>query len=239
LLLVFLQKDLGTAIILLIIMFFTFFAIPIKKEYKSKIYKLMSYLSTAIALVAIIGYFSKWTILTESQTQRLTFTDPCSRYEEAGSGYQVCNGYIAINSSSFFGKGIGNSTQKYLYLPEAHTDYIFPIIVEELGLIVGIFIIILYMYLLYRILLITKASNSLLSGIIGYGITIYIFSHIFINLAGILGLIPITGVPLPFLSYGGSFTLNLLISIGLIQRIAIENNISKKEEAIRNKIREQ
>jgi cell division protein FtsW len=238
-LLIFLQKDLGTDIIMFIIMFFTFFSIPIKKEYKKKIYRLLLLLGSTVVLGLIIAHFAKWSILTDSQKQRLNFFTPCERYEEAGSGYQVCNGYIAINSSNILGKGIGNSTQKYLYLPEAHTDYIFPIIIEELGLIVGVIIIILYAYLLYRILLITKASNNLMSGIIGYGITIYIFSHIFINLGGVLGLIPITGVPLPFLSYGGSFTINLLISIGLVQRIAIENNINKKEEAIINKIREQ
>lgn len=87
--------------------------------------------------------------------------------------------------------------------------------------------------------MITKASNNLMGGIIGYGVGVYLFLHILINMVGIFGLLPLTGVPLPFLSYGGSFTLNLFISMGLVQRVAIENSIHKKEEAIRNKIREQ
>ncbi|MDD4624699.1 MAG: FtsW/RodA/SpoVE family cell cycle protein, partial [Bacilli bacterium] len=83
------------------------------------------------------------------------------------------------------------------------------------------------------------ASNGLLGGIIGYGISSYLFFQTLVNIGGVLGLIPLTGVPLPFLSYGGSFTLNLFISFALIQRVSIENNLFKKEEAIRNKIREQ
>ncbi len=236
--LVALQPDLGTALIIFFIMTFTFFTIPIKKEYKKKIYKSLIFMGTALVLGLTLIYFLKGNILNKRLQQRLNYGNPCESYNEVGPGYQVCNGFIAINSSSIFGKGIGNSTQKYLYLPEAHTDYIFPIIIEELGLLVGILIIISYAYLVYKILIIAKSSNNLMGGIIGYGVAIYICSHIFINLGGVLNVIPLTGVPLPFLSYGGSFTLNLLISIGFVQRIAIENNIFMKEEAIRNKIRE-
>ncbi len=237
--LVFLQPDLGTMLIILAIMVTTYLAVPIKKRINLKIYKVASFIGVSIALLLIISSMSGKSILNESQKQRLNFFNPCDRYTEVGPGYQVCNGFIAINSGGLFGKGIGNSTQKYLYLPESHTDFIFPIIIEELGVLVGILILLVYFYIIYRILLISKASNGLMNGIIGYGVASYLFFQIVVNIGGVLGLIPLTGVPLPFLSYGGSFTLNLLISLALIQRISVENKIFKKEEVIRNKIREQ
>lgn len=237
--LVFMQPDLGTTLIIMAIMVATYLAVPIKKEFNLKIFKVVSFIVGSIVLLVVISSMSGKSILNESQKQRLNFFNPCDRYTEVGPGYQVCNGYIAINGGGLFGKGIGNSTQKYLYLPESHTDFIFPIIIEELGVLVGILILLMYFYIIYRILLISKASNGLMGGIIGYGISSYLFFQILVNIGGVLGLIPLTGVPLPFLSYGGSFTLNLFISFALIQRVSIENNLFKKEEAIRNKIREQ
>ncbi|MDD4831516.1 MAG: FtsW/RodA/SpoVE family cell cycle protein [Bacilli bacterium] len=237
--LVFMQPDLGTALIIMAIMVATYLAVPIKKEFNLKIFKVVSFIVGSIVLLVVISSMSGKSILNVSQKQRLNFFNPCDRYTEVGPGYQVCNGYIAINGGGLFGKGIGNSTQKYLYLPESHTDFIFPIIIEELGVLVGILILLMYFYIIYRILLISKASNGLMGGIIGYGISSYLFFQILVNIGGVLGLIPLTGVPLPFLSYGGSFTLNLFISFALIQRVSIENNLFKKEEAIRNKIREQ
>ncbi|NLV90096.1 MAG: FtsW/RodA/SpoVE family cell cycle protein [Tenericutes bacterium] len=237
--LVFMQPDLGTALIIMAIMVATYLAVPIKKEFNLKIFKVVSFIVGSIVLLVVISSMSGKSILNESQKQRLNFFNPCDRYTEVGPGYQVCNGYIAINGGGLFGKGIGNSTQKYLYLPESHTDFIFPIIIEELGVLVGILILLMYFYIIYRILLISKASNGLMGGIIGYGISSYLFFQTLVNIGGVLGLIPLTGVPLPFLSYGGSFTLNLFISFALIQRVSIENNLFKKEEAIRNKIREQ
>ena len=115
---------------------------------------------------------------TNYRLNRFVYTIPCDRYEE-NSGYQVCNGYIAIDNGGLFGVGIGNSTQKHLYLPESYTDFIFPVIVEELGLIVGIIILLIYAYIIYRILLIAKKTYSLAHGLICYGVAAYIFIHIF------------------------------------------------------------
>ena len=156
------------------------------------------------------------------QADRFNFLKPCTRYQES-TGYQVCNGYIAINNGKLFSISPGNSQQKYLYLPEAFTDFIFPIIVEEFGLITGIFIILIYMVIIYRILYLAKKCVSVCNALICYGIACYIFLHVVINLVGVLGLLPLTGVPLPFLSYGGSFALTLAISLALVQRISIEN----------------
>ncbi len=222
--LVFLQPDLGTAIIIAAISFLIFFSLPIKKNYKTN----MLILLLIMALMAVGLYFvAGKKILTTTQLNRFNFLEPCQRYSE-DTGYQVCNGYIAINNGGLFGVGLGNSTQKYLYLPEAHTDFIFPIVIEELGAITGILVILMYVFILYRILKISRKSNHLGNSIIAYGVGAYIFCHIVINLIGILGLGPMTGVPLPFLSYGGSFALNLMVAFGLVQRVEIENKLSRK-----------
>ena len=133
------------------------------------------------------------------------------------------------SNGGLFGKGIGKSTQKYLYLPESYTDFIFPIIVEEWGLFIGITIIIIYLFILYRLFIIAKKSNTLENSLLAYGVCIYFFLHISINLIGVMGIGPLTGVPLPFFSYGGSYTVSSLIALGLAQRVSIEEiNIKLK-----------
>ena len=222
--LVFLQPDLGTAIIIAAIAILTCFSLPINKTHK----KNMLILILIMALIAVGVYLvAGKKILTTTQLNRFNYKEPCKRYTE-NTGYQVCNGYIAINNGGLFGVGLGNSTQKYLYLPEAHTDFIFPIVIEELGAITGIIVILAYIFILYRILKISHSSNNLCNSVMAYGVAIYIFCHIAINLVGILGLGPMTGVPLPFLSYGGSFALNLMIAFGIVQRVAVENKSEKK-----------
>ena len=121
--------------------------------------------------------------------------------------------------------GLGNSTQKYLYLPEPYTDFIYAIIVEELGVITGVALILCYIFILFRILLIGRKSPNNRGAVICYGVAIYIFLHIAINLLGIMGVIPMTGVPLPFMSYGGSFSLCLIAGLTLVQRVSVENGI--------------
>ncbi len=231
--LVILQPDLGSAIILLAIGFGVFFSIPIIKKNFIKIFK---FLIVGVIIVGIGFLYSGADLLNSRQMSRLKFQKPCSRYTEE-TGYQVCNGFIAINNGELFGTGLGNSTQKYLYLPESHTDFIFPIIVEELGLVTGILIVIGYLLMLLRILKIAKNTYNLRNSILCYGAFIYLASHILINLCGILALIPLTGVPLPLLSYGGSYTINVVLIIFVILRVSIENNnaeIKKELKSITN-----
>ncbi|NLA33194.1 MAG: FtsW/RodA/SpoVE family cell cycle protein [Mollicutes bacterium] len=189
-----------------------------------------------ITLLVILGGLSflvfKNDFLKGFQKERFNYKQPCLRYVER-SGYQLCNSFIAINNGGLFGSGLGNSTQKYLYLPAGHTDFIFVIILEELGSIVGVLIIIAYIYMLYRIVKIAKSTSNLRNSIIAFGTFIIISVHILINLAGILGLIPLTGVPLPFLSYGGSFTIVTYMLIFLVQRVAVENNQSKHAKELK------
>ena len=162
-------------------------------------------------------------MLQARQLSRFDFRNPCSKLLTNGS--QVCNGYIAINNGGLTGVGLGNSTQKYLYLPEPYTDFIFAVIVEEMGSIFGVGIILLYMFILYRILLIGRNSYTNRGSLMCYGVAIYIFCHIAVNLLGLFGLIPLTGVPLPFMSYGGSFTICLVAALTIVQRVNIENKI--------------
>lgn len=226
--LVILQPDLGSAIILLAIGFGIFLSIPIIKRNFMKVFK---FLIVGVILVGIWFLYSGADLLNSRQMSRLKFQNPCSRYTEE-TGYQVCNGFIAINNGGLFGAGLGNSTQKYLYLPESHTDFIFPIIVEELGLIVGILIVIGYLAVLLRIFKIAKSTYNLRNSILCYGAFIYLASHILINLCGVLALIPLTGVPLPLLSYGGSYTINVVLIIFVVLRVSIENNNTKVKKEL-------
>lgn len=227
--LVFMQPDLGSAAIIAGIFFLTFISIPVVQNNIMKFIKIFS----VVVILLVIGFlYSGNDFLSSIQKGRLNFKNPCSRYTET-TGYQVCNGFIAINNGGLFGVGLGNSTQKYLYLPESHTDFIFPIIVEELGLVTGIIIILGYAYILSRILKIAKTSENLRCSILAYGTFWYFTLHILVNLLGVLALIPLTGVPLPFLSYGGSFTVNAIIMIFVVERVNIENKINKTKREIK------
>ena len=227
--LVFMQPDLGSAAIIAGIVFLTFISIPVVQNNIMKFIKIFS----VVVILLVIGFlYSGNDFLNSIQKGRLNFRNPCSRYTET-TGYQVCNGFIAINNGGLFGVGLGNSTQKYLYLPESHTDFIFPIIVEELGLVTGIIIILGYAYILSRILKIAKTSENLRCSILAYGTFWYFTLHILVNLLGVLALIPLTGVPLPFLSYGGSFTVNAIIMIFVVERVNIENKINKTKREIK------
>lgn len=227
--LVAMQPDLGSAAIIAGIVFLTFISIPLVQNNMIRFVKILT-IGLIIAVVIIL--YSGEDVLNNMQMDRLTFQNPCSRYTET-TGYQVCNGFIAINNGGLFGVGLGNSTQKYLYLPESHTDFIFPIIVEELGLLFGIFLILCYVFMLYRILKIAKEAENLRCSVLAYGTFWFMTLHILINLLGILALIPLTGVPLPLLSYGGSFTVNIIIMLFVVQRVNIENKINKTKREIK------
>ena len=228
--LVFLQPDGGTSVIIFLIMVMLFYASPVKKDKKLKLTLHGVAFAVIMALLLIIF---KGSIFSSMQKSRFNFLEPCTRYQDP-TGYQVCNGFIAINNGKLISISPGNSQQKYLYLPEAFTDFIFPIIVEEFGLITGIAIILMLMVMIYRILVLAKKSVSVQNAMICYGVACYIFLHTIINLVGVLGLMPLTGVPLPFFSYGGSFALTLAISLAIVQRISIENYNYMQKKVLEN-----
>ena len=223
---IFEQPDLGTTIIYAVIICSIYWISPVKQTLKYK----TGFIAIGIVLLgAIILFGTGGTLLRDRQLERLTdYKNPCDKL--LSSGNQVCNSYIAINNGGLTGEGLGNSTQKYLYLPEPYTDFIYAIIVEELGLIVGIGLILAYIFILYRILKIGRESYTDKGAMICFGVAVYIFVHIAVNLLGLFGLIPMTGVPLPFMSYGGSFTVCLIIALALVQRISVENGITKAKE---------
>ena len=221
--LIFIQPDLGTTIIYSAIVGIIFLAVPISNEIKYKIV----FSVVGLLIIAGVAIISGKGVLKERQFERFDFRNPCEKILSTGN--QVCNCYIAINNGGLTGVGLGNSTQKYLYLPEPYTDFIFAIIVEELGLVTGIGIILMYIFVLFRILWIGRKSPNNRGAILCYGIATYIFLHIAVNLLGIMGLMPMTGVPLPFMSYGGSFTLCLIAALTIVQRVSVENGILKEK----------
>ncbi|MBR2138296.1 MAG: FtsW/RodA/SpoVE family cell cycle protein [Bacilli bacterium] len=254
-LLVLLGGDFGTACIMLAIIALTLACIPLNKKPIKKIKVVgipITFTSVPdnekwlkrLKILGLVGLFCGVIVLkfgykviddeilkSDYRLQRLIYTNPCDRYEEV-TGSQVCNGYIAMDNGGLQGQGIGNSTQKYLYLFASHTDFIFPIVIEEFGVISGILIIFAYMVVIYIILKVAVDANNLQNSIIAYGIGIYFMVHIFINLGGVLGVIPLTGVPLPFLSYGGSFCVSVMCAFAVVQRIHIETKISKKQKEL-------
>ena len=217
--LIILQNDYGTAFIFLLISGVIFLLSNTSKKIKLLVVGACLFLVLTIVILSLSGTIK---FLSNDKLARFNFFDPCSRYLNEGS--QVCNGYIAINGGGIFGRGLGNSTQKYLYLAEVHTDFIFCIIVEELGVVGAIGLLLLYAFVLLRIYFIGKRATKTYQALICYGVFSYLVFHIIINLGGVLGLMPLTGVPLPFMSYGGSFAFSICIALMFVERICYETN---------------
>lgn len=219
---VFLQGDLGTALILVGISGVLYLFGPLDTNRK------MKYLGWMIAVVAIGAcglYFTRGYLLTNEQISRFNFFNPCSKYED--NGYQICNGLIAINNGGLTGLGIGKSQQKYSYIPDPHTDSIFSIIIEETGLLMGLFIISIYIWMIYRIYKIAVNASTIRGRYIAFGALVYLTLHLVFNLGGLLAIFPLTGVPLPLISYGGSFTISFLCMLTMVQCVAVETKNQK------------
>lgn len=217
-----LQNDYGTAFIFILLVGFIFLMSPASAKIKKNVLLVCTMMFVVFILAILIGGNK---IIDQDKIDRFKISDPCKRY--LNSGNQLCNSYIAINGGGLFGKGLGNSTQKYLYLPEAHTDFIFSIYVEELGFVGALVLLLLYMFLLLRIYFDGKNALRVSHKLICYGVGIYLLLHILINLGGVMGIIPLTGVPLVFMSYGGSICWCVLIALTMVQRINYETNVKK------------
>lgn len=153
----------------------------------------------------------------------------------SGSGSQLVNSYYAISNGGVFGSGLGNSVQKMGYLPEPNTDFIMSITSEELGLVAVSVILILLMIIICRMIQIGVRSNSMYEMLLCYGSATFILIEAFFNIGGVLGLLPITGVTFPFISYGGSSMLILSFTVGIIMNISIQQN---KQRALRRGARQ-
>ncbi len=179
----------------------------------------------AVGVAALVMYLVN-NISSESgfRVKRLmTWLNP--ELYSSDSGYQVIQGLYAIGSGGFFGKGLGNSTQKLEALPEAQNDMIFSIVCEELGVFGAALLIILFIFLLYRLLFIARNAPDLLGSLIVTGIFIHIALQVALNIAVVVNLIPTTGITLPFISYGGTSILFLMaemaIALSVSKRIRI------------------
>ncbi|MFS0823752.1 FtsW/RodA/SpoVE family cell cycle protein [Bacillus sp. 1P02SD] len=176
---------------------------------------------TAVLLSPLL-YILSGGILSEGRMGRfLGFMNP---FEDEKNGYQLVNSYIALGAGGWKGLGLGQSIQKFNYLPEAHTDFIMAIIAEELGLFGVLFVLLLLAYIVLRGFQIARKCTDPFGSLLAIGISSMIAIQTFINLGGLTGLIPITGVTLPFISYGGSSLLLLMASMGILINISMFTN---------------
>lgn len=170
-----------------------------------------------------------WFLLVSYQKERiLSFFNPYD--DPLGSGYNLIQAMISVGSGQVFGRGLGKGTQSQLaFLPERHTDFIFAAFSEELGFVGVLILLSLYFFLLWRILKVAQKANQDFARLFCLGIFIMLLFQIFVNIGMNLGLVPITGITLPFLSYGGSSILAMMICLGMIESIA---RFQKRQEAI-------
>ena len=171
-------------------------------------------------------------IISPYRISRITsYLDPWA--DPFGKGYQLTQALIASGRGEWFGVGMGESVQKLLYLPDAHTDFLFSIFAEEFGLIGVVLLVVLYLFILYRCFRIgRKAFNKsqFFGGLIAYGVGIWIILQTIINMGVNLGLLPTKGLTLPFMSYGGSSLLMLMIAVAFVLRVDYETRHVREEE---------
>jgi rod shape determining protein RodA len=155
------------------------------------------------------------------QRRLLVFLDPSS--DPLKGGYHVMQSQVAIGSGGWFGKGFGDGSQKRLgYLPEQQTDFIFPVVGEELGFLGVVVALGLFAWLMMRCIRIAGRSMNPFASLMAFGLVSMLFVHVLINVGMTIGVMPITGIPLPFFSYGGSFMLACWITVGLLIRLSLE-----------------
>jgi cell division protein FtsW len=184
------------------------------------ILKLLFFGLTLIALMTPIIFIKRETIFTTERISRFQgFMDPFLHQGDAG--YQLINSYVAMGSGGLTGLGLGQSIQKFGYLPEAHTDFIMAVIAEELGLFGVLFVILLLAFIIFKGLLIARKCTDPFGSLLAIGISSMLAIQTFINLGGLTGLIPITGVTLPFISYGGSSLILLLLCMGVLLNVSM------------------
>jgi len=178
-----------------------------------------------LVLVAIIASLGWTFVLKPYQKDRLTaFLFP--ERDPFGISYNVIQSKIAIGSAGFFGKGFGSGTQTQLnFLPEAQTDFIFAAFVEEWGIFGGLVLLLTFLLVLYRVMLIGLRSEDNYSKFVVLGALIVLLVHFFVNVGSNVGIMPVTGIPLSFVSYGGSHMLTMAVLTGIIQRIKLESSL--------------
>lgn len=205
--LVMLQPDLGTVLVLASSTFFLLISAGGNKYQLSGL--------VMLGVMAIVGLI----MVEPYRMRRITgFLDPFTNSKT--SGFQTVQSLLALGSGGLFGVGLGNSGQKFLYLPERHTDFIFAILGEELGFIGTVTVILLFALLLWRGVKISLSAPDTFTGLLAAGITFSIILQALLNIGVVSGSLPVTGVTLPFISYGGSSLLFTMFSVGVLLNIS-------------------
>jgi cell division protein FtsW len=202
-----LQRDLGTTIILCGSVFMVLFAAGVRLRY--------------LAVTGIVGLVATAALIFGESYRRerlLAAFHPQS--DPLGAGYQLLQGYIALGSGGWWGVGLGASRQKWQYVPNAHTDFIFAILGEELGLAGEIVVLSMFVLIVYAGFRIAMNAPDAFGRLLAAGITSWIGLQAIVNLGAVTGLLPVTGVPLPFVSFGGSALVVSLAAIGVLASIA-------------------
>ncbi len=205
--LVMLQPDLGTSIVIILTAVFVYFLSGANLIY--------------LAILGVLGSLSGASLILFSPYRKqrlLTFINP--EADPLGSSYHIRQALIAIGSGGFWGLGLGQSRQKYQFLPQVTTDSIFAIITEELGFFGASLVILALFFFIFKGLKIAKFAPNSFCKLLSLGITCWIGIQAIINISAMLSLLPLTGVPLPFISYGGSSLIVMLIGVGLLLNIS-------------------
>lgn len=206
-------ENLSTALVLAAIVFVVCFVTSKKKGYYFVV------IALGVAAVAALFIFG--------EGFRMTRIDAWLNVETHPKGYQTLQGLYAIASGGILGKGLGNSVQKLGFIPESHNDMIFSVICEEMGLLGAIAVLLLFLLLLWRLFVIAVNAPDLYGSLIAVGILTHIAVQVIINVAVVTNTIPSTGIPLPFISYGGSSLLALLFEMGIA--LGVSNQIEYRE----------
>jgi rod shape determining protein RodA len=219
-LLVFLQPDFGSAIIIFLIWFGMVLVSGISKKHLLFVF-----------LGGLLIFLSLWFfVFAPYQKDRITnFFNPLA--DAYGSGYNALQSTIAVGSGQVLGKGLGFGTQSRLkFLPEHQTDFIFAAFSEEWGFVGALLILILFMLVLWRILLLASLGSSNFEILFGMGLAVYFMSHILINIGMNLGIMPITGITLPFMSYGGSHLITEFAGLGILMSMRRYSRHAHKDD---------
>ncbi|MFA6313767.1 MAG: rod shape-determining protein RodA [Sterolibacterium sp.] len=202
------QPDLGTAILVLAAGFWVIFLAGLP-------WKVLG----GLVLAAVAAAPLAWSMLHEYQRNRiLTLLDP--EADPLGKGFHIIQSTIAIGSGGIFGKGWGQGTQAQLeFIPERHTDFIFAVLSEEFGLLGNTLLLVLYALLIGRGMMIAANAPTLFTRLLAGSITLIFFTYAFVNMGMVSGLLPVVGVPLPFVSYGGTSLTTLFVGIGILMSI--------------------
>jgi rod shape determining protein RodA len=208
------QPDLGTGLIIIILFFSIVFFVGL--DWRSFLLAVAGGLT-----LAPIG----WYLLKDYQKERIiTFFSP--ERDPLGAGYHIIQSMIAVGSGGFFGKGFLKGSQTQLkFLPEQQTDFVFSVFAEEWGFLGGVILTGMFFLLILWGMKIVLHSKDYLGALVAFGITMLIFWEVFINIGMVLGILPVVGIPLPFLSYGGSSMVVLMTAIGLLMNISVRRFI--------------